>query len=87
METHQTVARQEFTECEWHTIARKLALSPREVEIAHGVILNLKESAIATKTGMCKSTVKTHMMRMYRKLNVQSRSDLVLRVCQAHFKS
>jgi DNA-binding NarL/FixJ family response regulator len=86
MEDDRTVDRPEFTECEWRTIAERLSLSPREVEIAHGVILNLKESAIAGKTGMRRSTVKTHLRRMYRKLNVQSRSDLVLRVCQAHFK-
>ena len=64
----------------WRLLATRLRLSPREVEIAHKVFTDLKESAIADDLGISPHSVRTHMERLYRKLSVQSRVELVVHI-------
>lgn len=59
-------------------LARRLSLSPREVEVARGVLLDEKEFAIALNLGISVHTVHTHLERMYRKLGVSSRLQLAV---------
>ena len=66
----------------WTAIARRLRLSPREVQITQLIFQDSKELAIADGLGMSPHTVRTHMERLYRKLGVKSRVKLVLRITQ-----
>jgi DNA-binding CsgD family transcriptional regulator len=64
----------------WVAVSRKLKLSPREFQIAQLVFQDRKEAAIARSLGMSPHTVRSHMERLYRKLGVRSRVELVLRI-------
>jgi len=69
-----------ITEEAWMLLAERLTLSPREAQIARRVFADDKELAIAQTLGISPHTVRTHMERLYRKLNVQSRVDLVTHI-------
>lgn len=57
--------------------ARELGLSPRERDIVNCLLLGLDNNAIAGKLFIAPSTVKTHFTRIFRKLGVASRLELV----------
>lgn len=69
-----------FSEQAWAEIARSLGLSPRELQIVRGVFDDRTESAIAADLGMSPHTVHTHIERLYYKLAVADRVELILRV-------
>ena len=55
-------------------------LTPRELEISHGVADGLRNKEIAAKLGIAEGTVKIHLHAIYDKLNVEGRLSLVLRL-------
>ena len=66
---------------EWQLAIRVLALSPRETEIVERILRrDDDELAIATALNMSPHTVHTHLVRLYRKLHVSTRSQLVIRI-------
>ena len=65
---------------EWQVIIDRLNCSPREIEIVQYVMSDLKETAIASRLDISSHTVHTHMKRLYAKLGVASRVELILRV-------
>ncbi len=69
-----------LTPFEWDSTERTLNLSGREREIAEAVFDDRTESAIARDLGISPHTVHTHVERLYRKLAVASRTQLVLRM-------
>ena len=69
-----------FDDREWCLIAESLSLSPRERQITQGVLHDLKEAAIARRLGISRHTVHTYIERIYHKLTVNSRVQLVVRV-------
>lgn len=69
-----------LTEQEWANLATALCLSPRELQIVGCVFDDLKDGAIAERLRISTHTVRTHFERLYRKLEVSSRSALVVRV-------
>lgn len=71
---------QVLTDRAWGEVGRSLRLSGRELEIARSVFADCKELAIAGGLGISPHTVRTHMERIYRKLGVGSRVELVVRV-------
>ena len=64
-----------------------LALSGRESEILQAVFDDQKESCIAANLGISAHTVHTHLERIYRKLHVSSRVELVVRVFAAYLST
>lgn len=70
----------------WVIIARSLALSGREAEIARLILHDDSEQAIADHLGISSHTVHTHMERLFRKLNVSSRCQVVVRIFQAYLR-
>ena len=62
----------------WVCVCRHLQLSKREAQIARGVMEDLKECAIASRLEISTHTVHTHMERLYQKLGVNSRVQLVI---------
>lgn len=73
-----------FPESAWPGIAARLQMTAREASIVQGLFQRMNEEAIARKLGISRHTVHTHMNRLYRKLSVQSRGDLFLRVLQEY---
>jgi len=71
-----------FTDEAWHRIALAFALSPRELEIVRQIFDDHKEAAIAQALGISPHTVHTYLARVYHKLHVTSRVQLVVRVVQ-----
>jgi len=59
---------------------RSLGLSPRERQIVRRVFDDLKENAIADDLSISPHTVHTHVERLYHKLGIGSRCEIVVRV-------
>ena len=65
----------------WVALVRYLRLSRREAEIIESILRRADdEPAIATRLQISSHTVHTHLERLYRKLDVSSRSQLVARI-------
>lgn len=73
-----------FTEKRWQEIAQRLELSSRELSIVRLVFEEAEEQDIAARFGTSVNTVRTQLRRLYRKLGVQSRVGLVLRIVRGH---
>jgi DNA-binding NarL/FixJ family response regulator len=68
---------------DWESIAEKLRLSPRELEIVRLVINGRKLTAIATELHLGLGTVKTYSQRAYRKLHVSDQRELTVAILHA----
>jgi DNA-binding CsgD family transcriptional regulator len=64
----------------WREIARSLQLSTRELQIVRATFEDRKELAIAADLGISPRTVHTHIERLHKKLAVNDRLQLALRV-------
>jgi DNA-binding CsgD family transcriptional regulator len=64
----------------WDSLVRRLGLSPREAEVVRGIMEDRSERSIASQLGLSPNTVHTHLVRLYHKLGVGSRTGLVVRV-------
>ncbi len=71
---------QMFSEKAWAQIARSTGLSQRQMEIVQGVFRDDSEVDIADALGISPHTVHTHFERIYQKLGVTARTQLILRV-------
>ena len=69
-----------FGPTEWHSLATALGLSPRECGIVRSVFDGASEKDAAGQLGLSPHTVHTYLWRIYRKLHVQSRAELLVRV-------
>ena len=78
------IGRTLFSDEAWRRVAGLLALSARESEILQAVFEDQKEYCIAVNLGISSHTVHTHLERIYRKLHVSSRVELVVRVFAAY---
>jgi len=75
-----------FVPGEWRSLASCLGLSPRECGIVRAVFDANSETDTAARLGLSPHTVHTYLWRIYRKLGVQSREELLVRVF-AEFRS
>jgi len=75
-----------FVPGEWRSLASGLGLSPRECGIVRAVFDGNSEKDAAMRLGLSPHTVHTYLWRIYRKLGVQSREELLVRVF-AEFRS
>jgi DNA-binding NarL/FixJ family response regulator len=66
----------------WSEIARTLNLTQRELQIVQSVFDNLPEAGIAGRLRVSEHTVHTHLNRLFKKLAVTTRTDLVLRIME-----
>jgi DNA-binding CsgD family transcriptional regulator len=64
----------------WPVLGTALRLSPREMQIVQGVFEDRKEQSIAYELGISPHTVNTYFQRLYAKLRVSSRPQLIVRV-------
>jgi len=63
---------------DWKRVAKRVALPPRQLEIAQQIMQGCGDRQIAERLGVKVPTVRTHLGRMYAKLKVQNRSQLIL---------
>ena len=66
----------------WREIARTLSITKRELEIVQRVFDNQHETEIATRIKISPHTVHMHLNCLFKKLNVTSRTELVLRIVE-----
>ena len=66
----------------WLAIALTLGLTKRELQVVQSVFDNLQETAIARRFGISGHTVHTHLNRLFKKLNVTTRSEVILRIME-----
>jgi DNA-binding NarL/FixJ family response regulator len=67
-----------FSQREWDRLAKDLALPTRQREIAGLLFQGLGDKQIASKLGIALPTVRTHMGRLFGKLGVEDRSQVLL---------
>jgi DNA-binding CsgD family transcriptional regulator len=65
---------------EREAFARRYGLSPREAEVAELVLRGYANPAIATMLGIAPATTKRHLTRIFDKIGVDSRTQLVSRL-------
>jgi len=75
-----------FDPNEWRSLSAALGLSQREVSIVQALFDGASEKRIAEQLGISPHTVHTYLWRIYRKLNVQGRQQLLVRIF-AEFRS
>ncbi len=73
-----------FCTTAWAGMARFLRLSQCEVKILQRLIHDESQRQIAAARGISVRTVGTHLERIHRKLNVHSRTELIMRLFEAH---
>jgi DNA-binding CsgD family transcriptional regulator len=61
-------------------LGRDFGLTPREREIAGGIVKGQANKELAFELGLSENTVRNHISNLYRKLGIQKRMDLVLLV-------
>jgi DNA-binding NarL/FixJ family response regulator len=69
-----------FSEQAWIAIGRSLRLSGRELQVVRGAFDDQIELVIADHLGIGSRTVHTHIERLYRKLGIKDRTQLLVRV-------
>jgi DNA-binding NarL/FixJ family response regulator len=73
-----------FTEHEWSRLIEPLTdLSPRQEQIAKGISRGLSDKQIAERLDLAVPTVRTHMTKLYAKLGVADRVELLLALFRA----
>lgn len=65
---------------QWRTIARDLHMSARELQIGRRIFDGKNEATIARELGISTHTVHTYIRRLYRKLGVRDRCELLMRL-------
>lgn len=71
-----------LSEHAWTEIGCALGVTKREVQIIQAVFDNLPQKGIASRFAITEHTVHTHLNRLFKKLNVTTRTELVLRVME-----
>ena len=65
---------------QWEQLGQRLRLSKRQLQVVQCLFDDWTEAQIAMALGISEHTVHTHIERLYRKLEVRSRCDLIVRV-------
>jgi DNA-binding NarL/FixJ family response regulator len=67
-----------FSTNSWSRLSTSLQLSQRELQIVQHIFEDRKEDAIAFELGISPHTVNTYVQRLYTKLAVRSRAQLIV---------
>lgn len=70
-------------EDKWNEIAQKLELSPQHRRIAEYILKNQCDKQIMSWLKISKSTLRTHLDRIFLRCQVGDRLELVLFICAA----
>ena len=69
-----------FTGAEWGELTTQVSLSTRQAQIATHLLEGLGDKQIALQLGISVHTVRTYLERIFAKLNVQDRNELVVSI-------
>jgi DNA-binding NarL/FixJ family response regulator len=69
-----------FSKSEYTEIAEKLSLSPREIQIIGHMLMGDKDKQIAQNLNIAVPTVRTHISRIFSKLDVNDKNELIVHV-------
>lgn len=58
------------------------ALTPRQRDIVQGIVAGLSYKLIAERLGISLDTVRSHVMSIYRTLNINSKSELIRKMLE-----
>ena len=64
----------------WNQIAKSLKLSPQQKRIVELILRSACDKQIAMMLGIKKPTVRTHLDRLFRRLDLNDRCELILLV-------
>ena len=84
MNEHKLSVGQVFTETEWKQIVGYLHMSPQQAQIARYLVEGASDKRIAQGMGIAISTVRTYLTRMFSKLSVQDRNELIVAMFRAY---
>ena len=73
-----------LSRAQWRAIGEALQLSARELQIVQCVFDGASEVSIATELGISAHTVHAYVRRLYHKLGICDRCELVVRVFAAY---
>jgi DNA-binding CsgD family transcriptional regulator len=69
-----------FSDFAWEEVRRTLKLSGRETQIVQGMFNDKIQYSIASDLGISPHTVHSHIVRLYNKLGVSNRAQLLIRI-------
>ncbi|MGA2065685.1 MAG: helix-turn-helix transcriptional regulator [Thermoguttaceae bacterium] len=69
-----------FSTEQWQSIGCRLRLPRRQLQVLQQIFGDTKEATIAARLGISPNTVRTYVRRLYGKVGVNSRLELVLAV-------
>ena len=69
-----------FSEAQWTELTERLSLSRRQGEIVRCLFRGLADKQIARELGIAVPTVRTYLGKLFLRLDVQDRVELVLRI-------
>lgn len=69
-----------LSDAQWQRIADVLKLTPREKDVVAVLLRGGQDKEIANSLGLSSHTVHSHLDRIYRKVGVTTRCELILRV-------
>lgn len=65
---------------EWDHLTKEFSLPPRQRDIVRLLLDGHSDKQIASELGIALPTVRTHMGRLFAKLGVQDRMEVLLRI-------
>jgi DNA-binding CsgD family transcriptional regulator len=71
----------------WSRLGDSLRLSDRELQIVQGIFEDEKQESIAFTLGISPHSVNTYIQRIYAKLGIGSRPQLIVRVISEYLAS
>ena len=71
-----------LSEHAWCEIASALDITKRELQVIRAVFDNLPKAGIARRLNISAHTTHTHLNRLFKKMNVTTRTELVLRIVE-----
>jgi DNA-binding NarL/FixJ family response regulator len=71
---------------EWSRAVQALHLTRQQAKIVEQILRGLKDKQVAKALGLSEPTVRTHLTRLFARLGIDDRVQLVLRVlaCRRH---
>lgn len=64
-----------------------LRLPPRQADIVRLILQGKQDKEIAAALGLRRSTIRTYLARIFARLGVSDRVQLILCICSDHLKS
>ena len=68
-----------LTEAEWEDVRRELQLTPQQARVVELILQGMRDKQIAAALGLSLPTVRTHLRRLFSRIGISDRVELVLR--------